>query len=115
VVFWASNRVEVINIADVWTELTVSSFTVRYAKDSTTDMEPHENRSPLEITNDVSDYINVLVRIAHIICNHTLHRHKRTIYCSVELARFSNCCSGDQIKEDGMGGACSTHEEDGRT
>jgi len=22
------------------------------------------------ITNDVSDYINVLVRIAHIICNH---------------------------------------------
>jgi hypothetical protein len=72
VVFWASNRVEVINIADVWTELTVSSFTVRYAKDSTTDMEPHENRSPLEITNDVSDYMNVLVRIAHIICNHTL-------------------------------------------
>jgi len=25
------------------------------------------------ITNDVSDYINLLVRIAHIICNHTLH------------------------------------------
>jgi len=23
------------------------------------------------ITNDVSDYINLLVRIAHIICNHT--------------------------------------------
>jgi len=22
--------------------------------------------------NDVSDYINLLVRIAHIICNHTL-------------------------------------------
>jgi hypothetical protein len=22
------------------------------------------------ITNDVSDYINLLVRIAHIICNH---------------------------------------------
>jgi len=27
------------------------------------------------ITNDVSDYINVLVRIGHIICNHTLHLH----------------------------------------
>jgi len=25
------------------------------------------------ITNDVSDYINLLVRFAHIICNHTLH------------------------------------------
>jgi hypothetical protein len=25
------------------------------------------------ITNDVSDYINVLVRIAHIICNHTFY------------------------------------------
>jgi len=24
------------------------------------------------ITNDVSDYINLLVRIAHIICNHLL-------------------------------------------
>jgi len=24
------------------------------------------------ITNDVSDYINLLVRIAHIICNHPL-------------------------------------------
>jgi len=24
------------------------------------------------ITNDVSDYINLLVRTAHIICNHTL-------------------------------------------
>jgi len=24
------------------------------------------------ITNDVSDYINLLVRIAHIICNHSL-------------------------------------------
>jgi hypothetical protein len=23
-------------------------------------------------TNDVSDYINLLVRIAHIICNHAL-------------------------------------------
>jgi hypothetical protein len=23
------------------------------------------------ITNDVSDYIDILVRIAHIICNHT--------------------------------------------
>jgi len=27
------------------------------------------------ITNDVSDYINLLVRIAHIICNHSLHEH----------------------------------------
>jgi hypothetical protein len=26
------------------------------------------------ITNDVSDYINLLVRIAHIICNHPLYR-----------------------------------------
>jgi len=25
------------------------------------------------ITNDVSDYINLLVRIAHIICNHPVH------------------------------------------
>jgi hypothetical protein len=25
------------------------------------------------ITNDVSDYINLLVRIAHIICNHSLY------------------------------------------
>jgi hypothetical protein len=24
------------------------------------------------ITNDVSDYINLLVRIAHIICNHPI-------------------------------------------
>jgi hypothetical protein len=24
------------------------------------------------VTNDVSDYINLLVRIAHIICNHSL-------------------------------------------
>jgi len=30
------------------------------------------------ITNDVSDYINLLVRIAHIICNHPLHwKNKR--------------------------------------
>jgi uncharacterized membrane protein YpjA len=27
------------------------------------------------ITNDVSDYINLLVRIVHIICNHPLHTH----------------------------------------
>jgi hypothetical protein len=26
------------------------------------------------ITNDVSDYINLLVSIAHIICNHTLYK-----------------------------------------
>jgi len=26
------------------------------------------------IKNDVSDYINLLVRIAHIICNHPLQR-----------------------------------------
>jgi len=26
------------------------------------------------IANDVSDYINLLVWIAHIICNHTLFR-----------------------------------------
>jgi len=25
------------------------------------------------ITNDVSDYINLLVRIAHIICNHPVY------------------------------------------
>jgi len=25
------------------------------------------------ITNDVSDYVNLLVRIAHIICNHPLY------------------------------------------
>jgi hypothetical protein len=25
------------------------------------------------ITNDVSDYINLLVRIAHIICNHPIY------------------------------------------
>jgi hypothetical protein len=25
------------------------------------------------ITNDVSDYINLLVKIAHIICNHSLY------------------------------------------
>jgi hypothetical protein len=25
------------------------------------------------ITNDVSDYINLFVRIAHIICNHTVY------------------------------------------
>jgi len=25
------------------------------------------------ITNDVSDYINLLVRIAHIICSHSLY------------------------------------------
>jgi len=24
------------------------------------------------ITNDVSDYVNLLVRIAHIICNHLI-------------------------------------------
>jgi hypothetical protein len=27
------------------------------------------------ITNDVTDYINLLVRIAHIICNHTTRHH----------------------------------------
>jgi hypothetical protein len=27
------------------------------------------------ITNDVSDYIDLLVRIAHIICNHPIHTH----------------------------------------
>jgi hypothetical protein len=27
------------------------------------------------ITNDVSDYIHVLVRIAHIICNHMYKEH----------------------------------------
>jgi len=27
------------------------------------------------ITNYVNDYINLLVRIAHIICNHPLLRH----------------------------------------
>jgi hypothetical protein len=27
------------------------------------------------ITNDVSDYINLLVRIAHIICNHPLYNY----------------------------------------
>jgi hypothetical protein len=26
-----------------------------------------------EITNDVIDYINLLVRIAHTICNHPLY------------------------------------------
>jgi hypothetical protein len=26
------------------------------------------------ITNDVSDYVNLLVRIAHINCNHPLYR-----------------------------------------
>jgi len=26
------------------------------------------------ITNDMSDYINVFVRIAHIICNHPLYK-----------------------------------------
>jgi hypothetical protein len=26
------------------------------------------------ITKDVSDYINLLVRIAHIICNHPLYK-----------------------------------------
>jgi hypothetical protein len=28
------------------------------------------------ITNDVSDYLNLLVRIAHIICNHPLYLTK---------------------------------------
>jgi len=27
------------------------------------------------ITNDVSDYINLLIRIAHIICNHPTQGH----------------------------------------
>jgi len=31
------------------------------------------------ITNDVSDYISLLVRIAHIICNHPLSRKTQTI------------------------------------
>jgi hypothetical protein len=30
------------------------------------------------ITNDVSDYINLSVRIAHIICNHPYIYHKYT-------------------------------------
>jgi len=29
------------------------------------------------ITNDVSDYINVLVRIAHIICNYPILNTKK--------------------------------------
>jgi hypothetical protein len=31
------------------------------------------------ITNDVSDYINVLVRIVHIICNHSLFGYLKYI------------------------------------
>jgi hypothetical protein len=31
------------------------------------------------IINDVSDYINVLVRIAHIICNHSIHLRQWTV------------------------------------
>jgi len=34
------------------------------------------------IANDVSYYINLLVRIAHIICNHLLYK---TLLCSVFL------------------------------
>jgi hypothetical protein len=30
------------------------------------------------ITNDVNDYINLLVRIAHIICNHPLYTEQQS-------------------------------------
>jgi len=30
------------------------------------------------ITNDVSYYMNLLVRIAHIICNHSVYLKKKT-------------------------------------
>jgi hypothetical protein len=39
------------------------------------------------ITNDVSDYINLLVRIAHIICNHALYYRLQTLRYS-EALRF---------------------------
>jgi hypothetical protein len=40
------------------------------------------------LTNDVSDYINLLVRIAHIICNHPLFIHIELITNSPQLTVF---------------------------
>jgi hypothetical protein len=35
-------------------------------------IRPHDVVLYRVITNDVSDYINLLVRIAYIICNHSI-------------------------------------------
>jgi hypothetical protein len=32
------------------------------------------------ITNDMSDYINLLVRIAHIVCNHSLYHQQQSVF-----------------------------------
>jgi len=40
------------------------------------------------ITNDVSDYINLLVRIAHIICN-------RPLLCNYLLLAYSSVPLGE--------------------
>jgi hypothetical protein len=37
------------------------------------------------ITNDVSDYINLLVRIAHIICNHPLYAWFKNTLITCEM------------------------------
>jgi hypothetical protein len=40
------------------------------------------------IINDVSDYINSLVRIAHVICNHPLYIHMKEVKSLNLMNRF---------------------------
>jgi hypothetical protein len=52
-------------------------------------LKSHFNASEYNvITNDVSDYIRLLVRIAHIICNHTLYSYTSHVTLYEQLKSF---------------------------
>jgi hypothetical protein len=55
------------------------------------------------ITNDVSDFINLFVRIAHVICNHPYYVRKMVINNPICCANLSLCT--DQLWE--IMAACS--------
>jgi hypothetical protein len=67
----------------------------------------------LKITNDASDYINLLVRIAHIICNHRLYKvcyYPSEVGCE-EGSAWKRCrvvSGGSHEKSSGKLSGCAT-------